>query len=35
MKSRYDKEKIIIIIIIIIIIKDKRNERGKYKHLNK
>ena len=33
MKSRYDKEKIIIIIIIII--KDKRNERGKYKHLNK
>ena len=29
MKSRYDKEK------IIIIIKDKRNERGKYKHLNK
>ena len=32
MKSRYDKEKIIIIIIII---KDKRNERGKYKHLNK
>ena len=34
MKSRYDKEKIIIIIIIIII-KDKRNKRGKYKHLNK